>query len=384
MNTLRIFNDKARYIAAAFVLLLTLVIPILASAAQVTTRSIELSSATVGATNVKYTVKFTVPSTSAAAAAFVVDFCSDSPIIGQACTAPAGMNAASAASASSGVTAVSGSANKVVVTKPIVASDNVDVELTGITNSTAADTVYARIVTYDTQGHAAAYVSNNLGTGNIDDGAVAFALTNNISVSGDVLESLTFCVANQTITKDCGDANDVGHEPTLKLGEDVGGGILALSPGVLSTGKLYTQISTNALSGAVVRLKSSTLNCGGLLREGSTDCLAPALQTGITTPTDAKFGVLTAAATNSAGATEATGDLAPVQSSGYNNSTYALNFAAGNASGVTSDYGDPFLDTAGAPANNKNMELTFGATINNNTPAGRYSAALSLIATGKF
>lgn len=63
-----------------------------------------------------------------------------------------------------------------------------------------------------------------------------------------------------------------------------------------------------------------------------------------------------------------------------------MNFTTGAnpASGVTSTYGDQFLTTSGAPALNKNMTLTFGASAANNTPAGSYSADLSLIATGKF
>ena len=78
----------------------------------------------------------------------------------------------------------------------------------------------------------------------------------------------------------------------------------------------------------------------------------------------------------------ANGTLVP--SAGYSNATYALNWLIGDATGVTSTYGDPFLNTASKPANNQNMTLTFGASVTNDTPAGLYSADLSLIATGKF
>jgi hypothetical protein len=73
-----------------------------------------------------------------------------------------------------------------------------------------------------------------------------------------------------------------------------------------------------------------------------------------------------------------------VSGSGYNATTYAFNYVGTNLSGVTSTLGDPFLDTAGAPVNNQNMQLTFGATVTNATPAGNYSTSLSMIATGKF
>jgi hypothetical protein len=52
--------------------------------------------------------------------------------------------------------------------------------------------------------------------------------------------------------------------------------------------------------------------------------------------------------------------------------------------GVTSPFGDRFLETAGGPANNKNMMLTFGVGTSNSTPAGTYSANLNLIAVGTF
>jgi hypothetical protein len=61
-----------------------------------------------------------------------------------------------------------------------------------------------------------------------------------------------------------------------------------------------------------------------------------------------------------------------------------MNYVSGDATGVTSTYGDPILNTAGAPANNQNMPLTFAASINNNTPAGDYSATLGLIASGTY
>jgi Na+-transporting NADH:ubiquinone oxidoreductase subunit NqrF len=73
-----------------------------------------------------------------------------------------------------------------------------------------------------------------------------------------------------------------------------------------------------------------------------------------------------------------------VSGSGYNSSTYLMNFTSGDSAGVTGPYGDDFLDTNSAPINNMNMDLTFGASISSNTPAGLYTTSLSLIATGKF
>lgn len=376
VRQLTLAGNRARFVALAVAALMMAFLPVLAAAAQVTTRSIELSSTSKAATGVSYTVNFTAPG---AAGAFVVDFCSNSPVIGASCTAPGGMSAASAASTTSGFTDVTGSASRVVVAGTINASDNVSVVLTGITNPSAAGTIYARIVTYDTKAHALAYASDDLGTGNVDEGGVAISITDTVAVSGAVMESLTFCASKKTIDANCTNTD----APVLKLGETVGD-VVALVPTAVSTGVINTQISTNAASGAVVRLKSGATNCGGMLRAGAPSAcnIAPALQTGIAAG-DAKFGVKTATATDTP-AVGANGAYQPVAASGYNNTTYALNYVSGDATGVTSIFGDPFLDTNNAPANNKNMALTFGASASNSTPAGTYSADISLIATGKF
>lgn len=384
MNSISKLFDFKRigYVAAVFAVLLSTVLPSLAFAAQITERSIQLSNSSVSATNVTYKINFKAAAAAATAGAFVVDFCSNSPVIGQTCSAPGGFSAAGAASATVGFTDVEKTATKLVITGTIEAEDEVSVDVTGIVNPSAAAPLYARIVTFDTDAHADAYTSTVPGAGKIDEGGVAMSITPTVGVSGAVLESLTFCVAKNAISLNC---NLAGNEaPTLKLGETVGDSV-ALIPTALSTGTLNTQISTNALSGAVVRLKSSATGCGGLLRAGAPSAcdIAPAL-TGDIAIGEPKFGVKTATATDTIGYDDAIGAFQPVTGSGYNNSTYALNYIGTNATGVTSTFGDPFLDTDNAPANNKNMQLTFGASVSNSTPAGMYSTDLSLIASGKF
>src|SRR5262245_36639675 len=59
-----------------------------AAAAQITVRSIKISSSQPNANNVIYGVGFTTATTSNVGG-IVVDFCSNTPIIGDTCTAPA-------------------------------------------------------------------------------------------------------------------------------------------------------------------------------------------------------------------------------------------------------------------------------------------------------
>lgn len=381
-KTLSLFDRRVRYVIAASLLMVsTVVIPALVSAAQVTERSIALSSASVGATGVSYNLKFTAVGV---ANSIVLDFCSNSPVIGSACTSPTGMVVTGADSASAGVTDTVGTGHQVVITKDVAADEDVDVVITGINNPTDEGSLYARIVTFTTA-NAGNYTSADPTNGDanpfVDTGGVALSITPTIGVSGTVQESMTFCVSKAPPTENCGGTNP----PNVELGEDVGGE-LALSAGALSTDSIYTQISTNAVSGAVVRMKSNAVGCGGLLRAGATgDCdIAPALTAGTGGTSialgQAKFGLLTGTAAGAGGSANGT-----YQASGtYNDTNYEFNYVTGDATGVTSTYGDELLNTDGAPANNQNMELTFGASIDNSTPAGSYSTDLSMIAVGKF
>ena len=374
MNSIKLLDRRrVAYVIAAFMVVFATIVPAIASAAQATNRSVELSSSSAGADNVTYNVKFKAVDV---AGAFVLEFCQNSPIVGQACTPATGFTAADAATATSGYTITNKDATKVFVTSAITAGEDVEVALTDIDNPDAAGPLYARVVTYADATAASGYASAAPGT-HVDDGGMAISITSSVGVQGAVLETITFCVSGTTLTANCGNVNSTA----LPLGETVGT-TKALTPGVISEGKIYTQISTNALGGAIVNLKSSTLGCGGLKRAGATTCdIAPALTSGISaSANEAKFGVkvgsLSDTGVNPSGTFQATNS--------YNASTYTLNFTANDTAGVTSVYGDPILNTNNAPANNKNAELTFGATVSNTTPAGVYSADLSMIATGKF
>jgi hypothetical protein len=145
----------------------------------------------------------------------------------------------------------------------------------------------------------------------------------------------------------------------------------------LSEGTIYSQISTNASGGAVVNLKSNATGCGGLIRAGApSECdISPITTAGAISSGAAQFGLKLANITNGSGT------INPVAN--YNTTTYFMNYVDGNT-GVTSTYGDPIYNTDDKPVSDGSVDLTFGANVSNDTPAGTYSATLSLIATGKF
>lgn len=373
------FENATRYFVVAFALFASLVapalLPMLASADQLTARSVQLSSSSAGATGVTYAVEFTP---AASAAAFVVDFCSNTPLIGETCTAPEGLSLSSATTATAGFTREVLDANTIVLTGAITAPTPIAVNIDNVTNPDEPGLIYARVVTYSDAESAALYNSTNLGADSVDSGSIAISINDSIGVSGAVLESITFCVSGEEIGPNCTNT----ETPVLLLGEPTGDTV-ALSADSISEGDIYAQISTNASTGAIVRLKSSAVGCGGLMRAGApTACdIVPALSGGITAG-QARFGVMVSEGDDTGD--NPNGVFQVISGSGYSDSAYALNYTIGDASGVTSTYGDPFLSTGNAPANNKNVVLTFGASVNNSTPAGLYSADLSLIATGKF
>lgn len=399
MSSFGLSIRRAGSIAAAVALMFATAIPALASAAQITERSIELSSSAATAPGVSYNIEFNVGA-AGAAGAVVVDFCSNSPLLGAECTAPGGFSLTSATVGGATFTKDAAStANKLVVTGTITNSTPVTIPVANVTNPSAAGPMYARILTFANGTDAAAYDSedpDNAGANPyIDDGAVAVSITNKIGVSAAVLETMTFCVSGQTnattATNPIGAGCTGTTAPTLTLGEDIGD-VKALSSTAISTGDIYTQISTNASAGAVVNLKSS-VPCGGLKRANASGCDITAQNNMADTFLlgQPKFGVLVAADTAKDTALSATGEFKIASGSSYDSTDYRLNYVSGDATGVTSVYGDPILDTLDAgngdaptQPSNKNMKITFGASIANNTPAGLYAGDFSLIATGKF
>lgn len=355
-------------------------LPALAWAAQVTERSIQLSSSAVDATDVSYKVKFKPV---AAAAGFVIDFCSNSPLVGQACTPPSDFNITSASTGTSGwsVSAEDEDDNTTTLTGAMSAGVAVTVDIDHITNPSATGPLYARIVTYASGSVGNFSNSTTLGSGVVDDGAVALSITDAVNVSAAVQEALTFCVSGAAPAAAC--ASGV-TAPTVKLGNTVGS-LTVLEPGQVHTGSIYTQISTNAANGAIVRLKSDAIECGGLHRVGADPdvCDITPSSTSVVA-NDSKFGVKTFAATGVSGGSTPAGAFQPAAGSVYDTTNYRMHWVSGDGTGVTSTYGDPFLDTDGAPVNNMQMQLEFAAAANNSTPAGLYRANLSLIATGTY
>jgi hypothetical protein len=426
-----------------------------AEAAQLQLRSIQLSDSGssgnsavptgIGSgTGVTYRVSFTAL---AGAGSMVIDFCMGTPIINDACTAPTGMVATGATlnanqASSFGLTGqvytgngwtTSATATQIKLAdttagQNITASPQV-FELSNITNpssittgsgTTPVGTFYARIYTYQGNSYGAYASPTNVANsqspatgGVVDYGGIALSTANTITITARVQETLTFCVTKAdpttwTTSHDCSDpvVGNATNYPALTLGHNSGTGALTLDPTVVDTAIIWTQLSTNANSGAVVNLRNSNNTCGGLSADNNTTCAIPAVpdgngatpgyQAGPITAGTARFGVF---ADNSVNDLNPAGTLTPTPA--YHDNAhqtfptdvyYGMDTTTADGAGlipkttagsVKSTFGSTVASTS-APLSHIDMRYIFAAAASLTTPAGIYTANLSMVATGTF
>lgn len=365
MKFIRKGEKRAVYgFAAAFLFAATtfaFLSPGTVSAAQVTSRSIQMSSSTAGATGTTYQIAFTT-ATTAVIQGIVVDFCDNTPLIGDAtCTAPTGFSITASpaiANMSLSGTWTAGQRNSnrtLTVTNASGASVNsgvaISFELTTATNPTTDNhTFYARILTYTTPGGATTTYAPGSEGSYTDYGGLAMSTGKVINITARVMESLAFCVYDAS----CGD------DPSMTLGH---GANMVLDTTAVDTDTATFSLSTNAQTGADVRLK------GGTLTSGANDIDAAGASAIAFSAGTEKFGVRV-----STSGTNITPD-APYNGASGN---YGLDTA-----NTSSTYGDEIADMSG-PTNSSVTVLTYAATASNTTAAGIYTTAHQLIATGRF
>lgn len=392
--------------------------PGFASAGQVQARSIKISdsapsggSITSGpgsGTGVSYTVTFT-PATNGSIGGIVVDICDNTPLVEDtSCTYPADFNWGSAtptlpgtySGMGSGWTAAAlaggGGANYQTLelsnAAPQAVADTTPIsfEITGVTNpsqptpTATFHAFYGRILTFDTSGNMTAQytttgttrVASTSLTNLVDYGGVALSATSPIAITARVMESLSLCTSQTAPDSSCAGAN----APSIIIGH--GGNNVLDASSAPDTNSAYAQLSTNAQSGAIIRMRAST-SCGGLSRDGGLTCdILPIGDTpSVLTPGTANFGlrVLDGVAATSGGSGTVT-SAAP-----YNDvdpTKYAMDTSTLNDN-VLSTYGDTVASSPGA-VNSMNVQFIFAATASNTTPAGIYTTYESLIGTGTF
>jgi len=216
-------------------------------AAQLTNRQVQISTATPSAV-AAHAFSLTYPTTNSVGSVVFL-YCINSPLFSDPCTAPAGINVATASlSSQSGNVGFSidngnTTANRLVLTRPsspgltVASSYNFNT----ITNPSAGGTsIFVRISTH---------ISTD-GTGSItDNGAVAFATIAPFDISTFVPPFLRLCVAI-TVAPDCSS----GSGDSINLGN--------LTPSAASAGASQLAAATNSNSGYAVYALGTTMTSG--------------------------------------------------------------------------------------------------------------------------
>lgn len=371
-----------------------------AFAAQVQTRSIKMSDSTPGASGVTYQLSFMNSPT--ATQELVIEFCTDTPLVGASCDTadPTRLPDLTSATASTGTLTKPASNQLHVKGLTIPGSSTYTLTFTGITNPTYVGTFYARLVTYATANGSDAYTGGSTTGTYTDYGGFALSTVRQIQVTARVMEALTFCVSGIDLSGAANNDCTAATTPNLYIGQG--------TPQVLDSGRVdhtsaYTQLSTNASQGAIIRMKATnTCANAGLSTSGGSVCNIPGLTTNVApisangevaapiTAGTAAFGMYVAPSTLTTGVTTSQGTITP--DANYHNASHT-NVGTGDiyygmdnrntTEGVRSTYGDPIASTT-TPVSRVNNELVFGATVGLTTQAGIYTGNEILIATGTF
>lgn len=301
-----------------------------AGAAQLTSRSLSLSSSLAGTVDdgtaagsetngdeVTYSFTFTVPTTGTVQA-FLIDFCTTA--IG-ACTAPTNMDTHPADSGETtisvqeddnvsfttlnpyAVDATPTDGNRIGITNvtgnTITSGSVVELTFIGIHNPESTGTFFGRIKTFDS---TATYTTNDNDL--VDDGTVASSITTGISITSRVVETLGFSTtATFPLAAEGASCDPVTGSGAINLG---------LAPeytlSIATTYDAYSafRLYTNAANGAVVQYEGRSLTKGTDVIDaiGGT-AAAPATgseQFGLAVDLTADTGAITNADTTEAGA----------------------------------------------------------------------------------
>jgi hypothetical protein len=380
--------NRSLTVGVAFVLALasvsTAILSTRANAALFEDREIRMSDSTPAATGVQYDVTVT-PQATGNVLGIVLEFCGNSPIIGDACTATAGTDVPDVSSAALAGWALDGASdsNTLIFTRgagTFTAATPVTLSITGIDNpsdTNANGTFYARFFSYDTAAKAQGYTSADPSAvgAPTDSGGFALSTATVLNVTAKVQEKLTFCVYTGVNCAAGGSAITLGNL------------------GVLDETTAYNNadakfdVYTNAQSGVIVRAKTFA-SPGHTLTSGANTISAIG---GTASPSsvgteqygfcvDTTGGAVTAVAPytgNEGGGGACNQDLTTGTYTGTT-ARFALDTAA-----TQSTFGDDIASSSSATATTVGR-LNFIGNIGITTEAGIYTNDLALIATSTF
>lgn len=347
--------ERLPQVLIAILFALTIVVmslPQHVSAAQITSRSLTLSSSAGAATGVTYTFNFTVPSATVLQS-MQAQVCTTAS---GACTTPTGFVNSSSTLASqptnlgdaSGWTVNTSTAGSLRLSKSgnaAAPTGSQTVAFGGVTNPIAQNTTFfARITTY----------SDAAWTTAVDTGTVAASTAQQITVSASVDETLTFCTGTSGIsTSSCAGATG----SAVSLG--------TLTPSSTGSGVSQMGVGTNGTSGYAITVNGSTLTSGG-------NTITALASQAASVAGGEQFGInLRDNATPNVG-TDPDGSGTGTPSANYNTvDQYRF---------VTADT----IASKNSAEEFRRFHVAYIANIGTGTEAGAYSATMTYIATATF
>jgi len=431
--------NRIQTISVAWMLVFALVTPLVlirqASAfAQMTERSIAISSSVAGATSTVYTVGFK-PATSGTIQEIIIDFCNSAtgPIIGTTCTAPTGFDLVKASTTivnESGLNFGTGwainstltTASKLVITDSLAttsvsAGTAVSFDIgtgagaNGVTNPTGTTgSFYARIMTYATTTAGDSYSSATTGSNNppaatVDAGGIALSTVDQLTINARVQEVLVFCVG----TTDAGISNDCSDISlnTVDLGI-IDSSTVSISPIASANGgngkNGLAMIRTNAVNGAQIsyfagpvtgdtgslylaslRVKNATCTGDGTYATGLQDdqCFNSAGLTqtifSTTAPVKEGFGMTASSVDTTNGTTTNLVRDAQYDGDGTNNAGNGWAWSQGTTDVIASS-----MASTKKVLDDEMLVLRFAAVAAVTTPTGSYGVTSTYIATSTF
>lgn len=218
-----------------------------AEAAQISGRSLMMSSNKPGEHDVTYTVQF-APGTVGPIGSIEIQFCGNSALLEDPCVAPYGLDALNANLVSqSGTTGYymspDSDVNRIILTQTPSGSIAGTASFTfeNLVNPTDPESYYVKIFTY---------ASNDASGSPIDFGALAFSINRGFDITAEVPPYLIFCSGVTISNFDCGSAS--GRQ--LNFGE--------FSPATSSMGQSQLVAATNAQAGYNIFVGGTTMTSG--------------------------------------------------------------------------------------------------------------------------
>lgn len=405
MITNKVFAQRVANIFALVTLLAASVLPAVllnstAKAAQITERSITLTNSLAGDTDNTATVSFK-NATAGTVQGIVVHFCT-SALVGTTCTAPTGLDTTGTTgtqSIDSTSFTVTPSTNKVTLTNATGSAAGAGEAYSftlNLDNPTAVGTFYARILTYAVSATASAYTDTSPGA-YIDNGSVALSTTNDITVTGTVTETLTFCVGATDSTpaaadSDIQDCSQSGFSTAKTVGLGIIDSVGVTTPRATADGGTNTNgaflIKTNAVNGATVGYRANQNTSSGKLKiagatcsgTSTTDACINSAGTTANTISGEEFGMAISEIIypNSKTGSGTTGLVRDGEYDWTSSNTYAWD-----------DTGtfDEIASSTGSTPKVLDYELgvlKFSAVSAPTTPSGAYTVSANFVATGTF